>query len=410
MAQFAYQARDQKGVMHSGSIVAPSVSEAGKMLRAEGKYVIKLAEASESELESKESSNAPVVPGGRKVKRDDVIYFAHQMAIMLETGVPIGEALDAALNQATNPAFHIVLEQVSDDVQSGVSFSAALAKHQKVFPNLMISLLRASEASGTMGQMLDRVSHYLSKERATAKKIRSALMYPMFMLTMALGVTAFLLVYVLPKFEAIYSSKGEALPTPTRILLAISSGATHYWYLWVGLIVGTISVLYYMRKVPTGRRWIDHAKLNMPVVGTMFHQLYITRAMQAMGTMTSAGVPVLDMITITKNVTNNVYYQDLWERVDECLQQGAQLSVPLEESPIIPASISRMIASGEKAGRLGKVMERIAEFSEAEFDESIKRTTQFIEPAIVSFMGIVIGGVAISLLLPVFSIGKVMAN
>jgi type IV pilus assembly protein PilC len=270
--------------------------------------------------------------------------------------------------------------------------------------------MQASEASGTMGEMLERISMYLTKERATLKKVRGALMYPMFMLVIALGVTAFLLLFVLPRFAKIYEGRGAALPLPTQILMSTSHIVATYWYVGVGGVAAAIAGYLYMRTTAGGRRLLDHFKLSLPVLGPIINQLYITRAMQTMGTMIAAGVPMLEMITITRRVTDNVYYHDLWDQVDESLRHGRQLSDPLFESSLMPKSISRMINSGEKSGRLGPVMRKIAEFTEADFDESVRRTTQFIEPVMVCVMGAVIGGVAISLLLPIFSIGRVMAG
>ncbi|MBI1367431.1 MAG: type II secretion system F family protein [Planctomycetes bacterium] len=408
MATFQYTARDTKGALINGIIAAPNASDAGRLLRAEGKYVVKLNETRNGAV-----AGEPILTleqAARRVRRDDVIYFTHQMSIMVQTGVPISEALDSVCQQTTNEHFRRVLEDVANTVNSGSCLSAALSKHMSVFPQLMISLLEASEASGTMGSMFERISLYLGKERATVKKVRGAMMYPAFMATMAIGVTIFLLTFVLPRFANIYAGRGATLPAPTRILMATSGVLIQYWYLFLGGFIGAIVGFLYIRTTDWGRSAIDQLKLSTPVLGTMFSQLYITRAMQTMGTMIAAGVPVLDMIAITKRVTNNVHFKKLWDSVDARLQQGSQLSDALHESPLIPKSISRMISSGERAGRLGQVMEKIAEFTENDFDESVRRVTQFIEPLMISVMGTIIGGVAISLLLPIFSISKVMTG
>jgi type IV pilus assembly protein PilC len=410
MPNFSYQARDSKGQMVTGMVTAPSQLEAGRMLRGEGKFVIKLTETAAADSQDRDQAHVPASEAAKKVKRDDVIYFAHQMSIMIQTGVPIGEALESVTQQTTNVAFQSVLGEVSDTVQGGASLSQALARHPRVFPAVMIALVQASEASGTMGEMLERVSKYLGKERETVKKVRGAMIYPLFMGVMAVTVTMFLMLFVMPRFARIYEGKGAALPTPTRILLTTSDVLLNYWYAWVGGIATIVTAWILFGRTNRGKRFRDYLKLHVPVIGPLMNQLYITRAMQTMGTMITSGVSMLDMVEIVRRVTANCYYQELWDKVDEQLRHGRQLSEPLFDSNLIPRSIARMIASGEKAGRLGKVVERVAEFTENDFDESVKRATQFIEPVMVTVMGLVIGGVAISLLLPIFSVGRVMAG
>jgi type IV pilus assembly protein PilC len=230
------------------------------------------------------------------------------------------------------------------------------------------------------------------------------------MLVMAVSVTIFLLAFVLPKFAGIYASRGAALPAPTRLLLAISEGLIGYWYLWTLLAIVVGGVVMMLPRVDAGRRFLDYLKLNVPLAKQLFTQLYITRATRTMGTMIAAGVTMLDMIDIVKQVTNNIYYQDLWDEVDDRLRQGSQLSDPLFASPLFPRTIAQMIYSGEKSGQLGKVLARISDFTEAEFDQTVKNTTQFIEPLMVGVMGTIIGFIAISLLLPIFSVGNVVAG
>ena len=407
MPRFAYQARDGAGALTSGVMAAESESVAQRLLRQDGKFVVKIKPTSQA---ADDDAPFTLEQAARHVKRDEVIYFTHQMSIMIQTGVSISEALESVAEQATSEPFRAILNDVAQQVNTGTSLSQALSRHERVFGHLMISLIQASEASGTMGLMLERISAYLTKERQTIRKIRGALMYPIFMLFMAIGVTVFLLIFVLPRFSRIYEGRGASLPTPTRLLIATSDWMINSWYIWVGSIVALTIVGLYLRTIPAGRRFYDHLKLNTPVIGSLFRQLYVTRATQTMGTMISAGVPMLEMIHITRRVTRNVFFQELWDRVDARLQQGSQLSEAIYDSTLIPKSISRMISSGERAGRLGQTMERIASFSEVDFDESVRRSTQFIEPIMIVVMGLIVGSVAISLLLPIFSIGRVMAG
>jgi type IV pilus assembly protein PilC len=407
MGRFLYQARDGRGELATGVVNAGSVEEAGVILRGEGKYIVKLSPVNEGDLAA-----APVTTEqrSRRIKRREVIFFSHQLAVMIETGVPISDALECCHEQTPNPDFAAVLKDVTQQVRSGSEFSAALRKYPRVFPTVMVSLIRASEVSGTMGSMLDQISQYMAKEQHTLRQARGAMMYPAFMMVMAVSVTIFLLAFVLPRFAAIYQAREAVLPLPTRILLATSHGMTAYWYIWVALVAAFVATIMLGRKTTSGRRVIDWLKLHTPIIGPLFSKLYITRACRTMGTMISAGVSMLDMIAIVKHVTSNAYFEDLWDDVDERLRQGSQLSEPLFASDLIPRSISQMIYSGERSGRLGKVLMRVADFTEIEFDQNVKQTTQFIEPLMVGVMGGLIGFVAISLLLPIFSVGRVMAS
>jgi len=406
MPRFSYKVRSGAGELVAGTLTAASIEDAGQTLRAEGKFVVNLARA-------QEEADAPtrIVSGGRgRIKRADVITFAQQMAVMVDTGVPMSEALHCIAEQCINPTFKAVLDDVAERVNGGSTFSAALAAHPKVFPPVMVSLMKASEASGTMGVMLDRVSGYMNKELAIVKKVKGALMYPAFMFLMLVGVTVFLLTFVLPKFAGIYGAKGAALPMPTQILMAISNTLVHHWAWVVGSLITLVAGFVLFARTSTGRGTLDYAKLHAPILGPMFNKLYITRATRTMGTMIASGVPILDMVAIARNVTRNRLYERLWDDVDDKLKHGSQLSDALFASPLIPRNVSQMIYSGEKSGRLGPVMEKIANFTEADFEEQVKVTTQFIEPVMVASMGLIVGFVAIALLLPIFTIGKVMAS
>jgi type IV pilus assembly protein PilC len=250
----------------------------------------------------------------------------------------------------------------------------------------------------------------MGKEARIVRQVRGAMMYPMVMLTTAIGVTVFLLIFVLPRFATIYQSRGSALPLPTQILMSASEAVTGYWPLWVAGVVALVVGLIVALNTEGGKRGFDWLKLNVPVLRNMFRNLYVARASRTLGTMIGAGVSMLEAVAIVRGVTNNSYYRDLWDEVDEALQQGMQLSDPLLKSDLMPRSVTQMIRSGEHAGRLGHVLEKVAEFTELEFDESVKTTTQMIEPIMIGTMGGLVGFVAIALLLPIFSIGNVVSS
>ncbi|MEM8737210.1 MAG: type II secretion system F family protein [Planctomycetota bacterium] len=407
MPDYSYKVRTIHGDLNTGLITAASAADAGGKLRADGMFIIKI-EAARSGSRKGKSLNRMM--NRKRVPKPLVIAFAHQLAVMVDTGVPISEALNCIAEQCEAPEFKLILEDVADQVEAGCELSHALGRHSKIFPPIMISLVRASEISGTMGAMLDRVSGYLGKEYQTYRKIKGALTYPAVMLVMVVLVTVGLLVWILPRFAEIFASKGAALPVPTQLLMFMSNALISYWPFWIiGLVCFAVSTGFII-QTRFGRRLLDRAKLTLPLFGALFSKLYVTRSARTMGTMISAGVPVLDMISIVRDVTRNAFYEELWDDVDARLRRGAQLSDALFESPLIPRSVAQMIFAGEKSGRLGQTMEKIAAFTEEEFDEQVKTTTNLIEPAMVTLMGGIVGFVAIALLLPIFSVSTVAAG
>ncbi len=409
MPQFRYRARESNGTLAIGTLEADSLDAAGALLRQQGRFVLEIAKGGKLAEAAPDSTGVLKAKAGR-IKRDHVITFAQQLAVMIDTGVPVSEALECVRDQCENAAFREVLAEVTEEVQAGGELSAALADHPKVFPPVMGSLIRAAEMSGKLGPMLGVISKYLAKEQATARKIKGAITYPAVMFVMVIMVTIFLLVFVLPRFATIYESKDAALPAPTQMLMTLSHTLIHYWPLWIAGLVATVVGLVVMLRIPSGRRVFDYIKLNAPILGTLFNKLYLTRSCRTMGTMIAAGVPILDMVSITRSITRNCYYERLWDDVDERLRRGGQLSDALFETPMIPRSVAQMIYAGEKSGRLGEVVEKVAAYTEEDFDDQVKSATQYIEPLLVSVMGAIIGFVAIALLLPIFKIGTVMSG
>lgn len=407
---YAYRARGASGEIISGTTVAASSEEVGAKLRAEGKFVLAIEDNALRAIANLDTAQIRRNEAAKRVRREDVIAFCQQLAVMLETGVPLAEALDAFSTQTPRQEFREVLSVVRDDIHSGGSFSSALAKWPRVFPNMMVSLMKASEASGTLALMLGRVGSYLGKERRTAKQVKGALSYPLFMVSAALAMTIFLMTFVLPKFASIYAKRSATLPKPTKILLAISEFFTNYWMYYGPTIIGAILLVYLWQQKPSGRRTFDWLKLNTPILGPMFRQLYLARMSRTMATLLAAGVNLLDVIDICRGVTNNSYYDDLWEQVEIDIRDGKPFSAPLFDAPIIPANVASMVSAGERSGRLPDVMDRLSEFSEEELDNAIKTSTAFIEPIMIMIMGVMIGGIAMALLLPIFSMGKVVSG
>ena len=406
MPTYTYTARDANGNPSNGSMNASSVNEVTQILRREGKYPTSVQTADDPT----DGAATPVGKKGIKISRADVITLSNQLAIMVETGVTLSEALECVAQQTEKPKVKELVDDVLKHVHSGVDLSTALTRHERSFPRLYIALIRASEKSGMMGKLLGRATVYMRDEQETMRRVKGALIYPTMMLLFATGTTIFLLAFVLPKFTAIYASKAAALPTPTKILMGISDFLiNHCVALPIGTVVAGVAAFLYVRT-ERGRRILHYIQLHIPLLGAMFRKLHLARSLRMIGTMAGAGVPLTECVTTANDLSSNVYYRELWSDVMAKIQVGRQLWEPLAENKLVPRAISQMISSGEKSGKLALVMDQISGFAEQELKEQIAELTRYIEPIMIVIMGIIIGGVALALLLPIFTISKVVAN
>lgn len=412
MPTFVYSARDSSGLLMNGTIIAASVAEASKALRAEGKYPTAVNPASDAPggPASGAGDSSGAASPNIKITRDDVIQFSTQLAIMVETGVTLTEALDCIANQSERPNVRKLIEDVARQVQGGADFSASLARHPRSFPRLYIALIKASEKSGMMSKLLIRANTYLKDEAEILRKVKGALTYPGIMLAFATTTTIFLLAFVLPRFTTIYEGKGAALPMPTKVLMNMSGFLVGHW---MALVAGlsTLGVLGYLYFTTEGGARVGHwIQINVPMIGKMFRKLHLARTLRMVGTMAGAGVNLVDAVQTAQDLCANTYYRELWGRVSEQIQAGKQLSEPLFQSALVPRGISQMLHSGEKSGKLGVVMEQVSGYAEQELKEQIADLTRYIEPAMIIIMGLIIGGVALALLLPIFTMSRVVAS
>jgi type IV pilus assembly protein PilC len=353
--------------------------------------------------------------GAVKVKQPELILFTTQLSVMLDSGVVLSDALDAIGGQAEREGFKAVIMSLAEAVKGGESFSKALAAHPRIFNPMFISMVKASEASGKMSEMLNVLSGYLSFECETRKSIKGALTYPFIMALMAVAATGTLMFFVLPRFMRIYEAKGAALPKITQVLVAFSRTLGNLQAMTAivtGLIAASVG-LYYWSKTLSGQRVIDYIKIRSPVLGTMFVDMVVTRSMRIMATMVNTGVKLLDAIEVIQDSCDNYYFRRLWDAVDGKIQDGYQLSESIQLSPgseLISPSIIQMLRAGEKSGKVGEVCDKVSLFYEKKLQGSIKNVMALIEPLMITVLGGIIGTIAIALLLPVFKISSVIAH
>jgi len=371
-------------------------------------------------------------PSRVRVKQSELIFFTTQLAVMLDSGVVLSDALDAIAEQSNPGAFKMIIEGVAGVVKSGQSFSTSLTPYPRVFNPMFISMVKVSEASGKMVEMLRVLSEYLSFEEETKRRVKGALTYPMIMAIMAIVAVGVMMFFVLPKFVGIYEAKGAALPKITQMLLSLSAVMTDgrkMMGLVTVLLLTSVAIHYWLGTV-SGRRVIDFVKIRMPVLGTMFVTLMVTRSMRIMATMINTGVNLLEAIEVIRGSCNNYYFQRLWSNADKGIRDGYQLSDSIEIATqrghadvsgarelrnrtlnaLIDPGIVHMLRAGEKSGQLGQVSDKISVFYGKKLEISIKSVTALVEPLMIVVLGTIIGIVAIALLLPVLKISSVIAH
>lgn len=394
-ATFQYRARDPLGNQLEGRVEAASSEDAAQQLRREGFQVVELVDGDDEE---------GLFP--RRVRKGEVVYVTSQLAVMVDTGITLSAALDNILSQEQNPTLRKVLRSLQKAVQEGEDFSTALSRFPKLFDKTYVSLVKASEATGSLGEMLDRIAGYLRKELETRSKVRAAMAYPSVMSVMAVAVTIFLLTYVLPKFTPLFMRKGMQLPKPTRVMMWLSDVLVNYWYAWLALVVAVALAYFFGRRTPQGRQFLDWMKISVPLLGPMYRKVTISRSIRTLGTLLSSGIPMLDALQLASDVTANVWYERLWRNVSQDVTEGKQICQSLSGEPLFPPMLVQMISAGEQTGRLGPVLERVSNFYDQEVETSLKTLTSLIEPLMITLMGGVVGGIALALMLPIFQLSK----
>ena len=364
---------------------------------------------------SKNNTTSRLILYRAKVKSAELILFTTQLSVMLDSGVVLSDALDAIFEQAEKGTLRTIIKNIAEDVKNGDNFSKALAGYPKVFDSMFISMVKASEASGTMAEMLNILSGYLTFESETRKRIKGALTYPFIMALMAVAATGTLMFFVLPRFMGIYEAKGAELPKLTQILVSFSKILGNFEIMTVIVTTAIIASvgLYYWAGTLSGRRVFDYIKIHTPVIGTMFVDTVVTRSMRIMATMVNTGVNLLDSIQVMQGSCQNYYFQRLWACVDEKIRDGYQLSESILISPgseLIAPGIVQMLKAGEKSGKLGEVCDKVSVFYEKKLEATIRNVMALIEPVMITILGSIIGTIAIALLLPVFRISTVIAH
>jgi type IV pilus assembly protein PilC len=342
--------------------------------------------------------------------RKDILNFTNQLAVMIKAGISLPDALESIAEQIDKKKFKAIVVDLKEQIEGGQSFSGALGEHIDVFGGLYVNMVAAAELSGSMSSMLLRLAEYLDQEAQTRSQVIGAMVYPMIIAVMAVAVTLFMLMFVLPRFLTVFAGKEHLLPVPTKIIMAISGFLRGYWFIVLPAICALFCAFWYFINTKMGKEWWDKTKLKIPLLKTLCRSLYITRSLHTMGVLTGAGVPILDTISITAQISGNVLYERMWRVVHDAVRQGKKITESLDNYSLMPNNVVQMIRAGEDSGTLSDVLKDVAEFYSRQLKAVIKMVTSMIEPIMIVVMGALVGFIASSIILPIFKMSKVVTG
>ena len=399
MPVYTYRGTNRAGTSVSGEMSATNKGELETLLRKQQISVTKMAEKGKE-------FNLPTFGGGVKAK--ELAVFTRQFSVMIDAGLPLVQCLEILASQQENKTFQKVLTGTRSSVEGGATLSASMRQYEKVFDALYVNLVEAGETGGILDTILQRLSAYIEKNVKLKRAVRSALVYPVAVLTVAVGVITLLLWKVVPIFANLFTGLGVDLPLPTKIVIALSHfvGSIFGFLIFAG-IVASVFGLKIWYGTPTGRFVLDTVVLKLPVVGMLMRKIAVARFTRTLGTLISSGVPILEGLDITAKTSGNAVVERALNQVRKSLEEGKSLTEPLKESEVFPGMVTQMIAVGEQTGAMDAMLQKIADFYEDEVDVAVKDLLTALEPIMIVFLGLVVGGVVISMYLPLFSlIGK----
>jgi type IV pilus assembly protein PilC len=407
MATFEYEAIDIGGNPQKGRIEANSSQAATAQLAGQNVRVTRLRE---------KKSMANMQIGPKKAKLGAMVVFARQFATMIDAGIRPVQALDVLADQCADPILKPVILDVKADILQGQSIQEALRKHPKIFDNLFINMVQAGEMGGILATVLDRLASFLERQQEINDKIKSAMIYPVVVITFALIITTALIIFVLPKFKTIFDSmtmpdgKPLPLPKPTQFLFWLSGTLAQHWYIPLGLVVGGIFALRMYGKTPKGRYNLDKFKLKFPVVGDLVLKIAVARFSRTFGTLIAAGIPMMTALEIVSGITGNAVLTKVVEDSRDAIREGRKLGEAMASSGWLPSLVTQMVNIGEDTGRISEMLNKVADFYEREVDVAIKGLVSMIEPAMIVFLGVIIGGIAVAVITPIFALQKALTK
>jgi len=409
MPTYRYELQQEAGDLMAGQLIAGSAADAAEALRDRGGRIVRLVPFQTNET-TMLGQVWKILNAGNGPSKRDILDFTTQLAVMVRAGISLRAALDGIAANTDHKPFRSVLLSIKDDIEAGCTFSDAIAQYPKLFSPLYINMVRASELSGSFGHMLDRIAKIITRQIETRKMIIGAGIYPAVIGGLATVVTIFLLTFVLPRFAGVFAGKEDVLPWPTKFLMGLSEWMVLYWWLVpiamtivvIGIIVGG--------RIERGAKIIDLLKLKFPVVRQMLRALYINRSLQTLGELINAGVPILSALEVTGDICGNQYYKKLWYDVRQGAREGSRIAETVGDTKLLPRPVIQMVGAGEESGRLGDVLQEIAEYYDRVLQDAVKTFTSLLEPAMIIFMGGIVGFIAMAIILPIFKMSSVVSG
>ena len=399
MATYTYKALGQNGEILEDRMEGSNTTAVAGALKQQGLFVIDVKE--QSTVTQKD-----ILEPFKKVKLRDLVVFSRQFSTLINAGMPVVRALYVLAEQTENKKLKEVIDAVRGDIEAGLSLSEALEKHPKVFDRLYIEMVRAGEIGGMLDGVLLRIADQLEKEADLRRKVKSAMIYPLFVLGFAFLTLTFLLLFIVPIFARLFEDLGGTLPLPTRIVIGASNIITSLWGIVVYVVLGVgIFLFLRWRKTEQGRKVWGRMVLKIPIkIGEVMQKVALARFARTLGTLSAAGVPILQSLEITATSSGNWVVENALLKSRDAVREGIPIYKPLEEEPVFPPMVTRMIAVGEETGDIDGMLQKIAEFYESEVDATVKALTSIMEPVMIVVVGIIVGVIVISMYLPMFQI------
>jgi type IV pilus assembly protein PilC len=404
MITFAYQARDASGRIVSGIQDALNEDNAVTSLMSRGLMVLSLQEKAVASKTRKKVWT---------VRETDLVLFTRQLATMIEAGISLVQALTALYDQCDPKRqrnLRHVISDVTTRVQGGETFHEAIGKHPRVFNRLFVSMVKAGESGGLLAEILERLAGFLEATARLKKKVKSAMTYPVIVVCIAFAITTFLIVRVVPIFGEIFKDFGAKLPAPTQFLIDVSDFVRGEWYFLVLGIVSTVIGVRTFLRSQRGKQIADKWKLKLPVFGPLIHKIAMSRFARTFAQLIRSGVPILEVIDIVGGAAGNYVIEKSIKSVGEDVEKGDNLSVAMSKKPIFPPMLLRMVAAGESTGKIDNMLEKMADFWDEEIEAMLDALTSLIEPMLIVFLGVIVGGIVIAMFLPIFKLNEVVSQ
>jgi len=398
MPIYKWEGKTAKGVVKKGEMEAPSETAIRIHLRQQN--IIPTS------ISSKAKEITLPLPFKKKVQQRSVAIFTRQLATMIDAGLPLVQSLEVLSSQQEHKVFKNIIREIREDVEGGSTFAGALKKHPTAFNELYTNLVIAGEEGGILDTILNRLAAYIEKAEALKKKVKSALIYPATIVFVAIAVVMILMIFVIPVFETMFKSAGNALPLPTMIVVTISKIIKKYVLFFIPMVIVLLFLFKRYYKTENGKAVVDRLLLKLPVFGPLFRKIAVARFSRTLGTLVSSGVPILDGLSIVSRTSGNKAIETAIMNARASIREGETIAEPLSRSGHFPPMVIQMIAVGESTGALDSMLSKIAEFYEDEVDVAVSNLTSLLEPLLMMFLGVVIGGVVIAMYLPIFNMAS----